>query len=216
MATAVARSFSKRRVCLRFGQKNPRFCGGFFCGVAAAAPQCNLRRWRRSREIPAFAGMGKGGNGECEDASVGGRDAEFFRRKRELTNPPKHKPLSKYKISPFPRKRESPDSCANGANSVRALPAPVAGRFPLSREWERGGGNGECEDASVGGRDAEFFRRKRELTNPQKHKPLPKYKISPFPRKRESPDSCANGANSVRATPAPLQCIIAELLIALP
>ena len=51
----------------------------------------------------------------------------------------KHKPLPKYKISPFPRKRESPDSCANGANSVRALPAPVAGRFPLSREWERGG-----------------------------------------------------------------------------
>ena len=47
---------------------------------------------------------------------------------------------------PFPRKRESPDSRANGANyntkrcrASVARPAPDNGRFPLSREWRRGG-----------------------------------------------------------------------------
>ena len=52
-------------------------------------------------------------------------------------------------LFPFPRKRESP--CGWGktgnarlaTNSVRAMPAPEIGRFPLSREWGKGGGMGK-------------------------------------------------------------------------
>ena len=41
-------------------RESPIVWGG--AGNARTAPlYCNLRRWRRSREIPAFAGMGKGG-----------------------------------------------------------------------------------------------------------------------------------------------------------
>ena len=56
-------------------------------------------------EIPAFAGME--GKGRAFSLLV-------------------HSPSF-----PFPRKRESPYSCANGANYKTKT-----GRFPLSREWE--------------------------------------------------------------------------------
>ena len=98
-------------------------------GEEFSIPVCDSRRWRWSREIPAFAGMGKGGgNGE-----VGGMGERGSRGGNKKNNK---------KISPH--SRESGNLPLAGAG--RATPGlhrfrlelrrgAEVGRFPLSREW---------------------------------------------------------------------------------
>ena len=118
-----------------------------------------------------------------------GEETEQGRKQKTQQKTPPHSPPL-----PFPRKRESPDSSASGANpppkaGKNKIPAKGGknGRFPLSREWR-------ILFFSPNSPHPSFFHSPHFFTIPDSPHP-PHSPPLPFPRKRESPDSSAFGAN---------------------
>ena len=102
------------------------------------------------REIPAFAGMGRGGvlvfvSGVCRTLCCRVFvfslpfffTLTFFSHFHFFSHSP-FRPHPHSPPTPFPRKRESPCD-ARRRRGIRAVGAGI-GRFPLSREWKSGGG----------------------------------------------------------------------------
>ena len=94
-----------------------------------------VAEWKEGREWKKGAGMGN------EEWGGTGMKIERGRKIKTL-------PISP--LPPFPRKRESP-IVWGGAGNARTAPLHIVicavgagvGRFPLSREWERGVGMGK-------------------------------------------------------------------------
>ena len=153
----------------------------------SSAIGANYKPNRRERCSPRLSQQGDSrfrGNGRGESAGIKWKCAN-----EESATSPSHQNKTP---SPFPRKRESPDSSATGANYNPKRRERCSPR--LNKQGDsRFRGNGRGESAGIKWKCAN--EESAAIPKPPNQKPSPFPPPFPFPRKRESPDSCAIGAN---------------------